>query len=46
MMLMLFFYSGVSFSFVSKASVGHLGLSVERIGEAILVSSARGLGLF
>ena len=36
------FDSGASFSFVSEVFVGHTGLAMQMIGEAVMVSSARG----
>lgn len=37
------FDSGASFSFVSEAFVARAGLSVQRISQSIVVSSAKGL---
>jgi hypothetical protein len=37
------FDSGASFSFVLEDFVGRVGLAMQRIGEAAVISSARGL---
>jgi hypothetical protein len=37
------FDSGASFSFVSEGFVGHTGIYVQQIGQAVTVSSAKGL---
>jgi hypothetical protein len=38
----ILFDSGASFSFISKAFMDHMGISIQQIGQAITVNSAKG----
>jgi hypothetical protein len=41
----ILFDSGASFSFISKAFVDHMGISIQQIGQPITVNSTKGIFL-